>query len=384
MAVHLKNIYRLGIKELWSLWRDPVMILLIVWTFSASVYVAATAVPETLYKTPIAIVDEDHSALSERIGLAFYPPRFTVARPITLPNMDQGLDSGVYMFVLNIPPNFQRDVLAGRSPRVQLNIDATKSTIAYYGSGVVQQIVTGEADEFLRRYRGSASDLGHWPLREGPPVDVALRSRFNPNLDHSWFGSIMEIINNITILAVILTGAALIREREHGTVEHLLVMPVTPTEIMLAKIWPNALVVLVAVTASLYLIVHGALQVPLQGQVRLFLAGTALHLFAATALGIFIATYARNMPQLGLLVILTLIPLNLLSGTITPRESMPKSVQQLMSFSPTTYFVDISQAILYRGGGIEAVWKQFVIITVIGIALFTIALRRFRRTIGTM
>jgi ABC-2 type transport system permease protein len=384
MGPHLNNIYRLGIKELWSLWRDPMMILLIVWTFSASTYIAATAVPETLYRTPIAIVDEDDSELSARIRMAFYPPRFTAAQRITFQQMDPGLDSGTYVFVLNIPPNFQRDVLDSRSPRVQLNIDATKSSVAYYGNGVVQQIVTGEVNEFVRRYRGGSEFLTRYHGPSNIPIDVALRARFNPNLEHSWFASLMDIINNITILSVILTGAALIREREHGTVEHLLVMPVTPTEIMLGKVWPNALVVLVAVTGSLYLMVHTALHVPLQGPVRLFLAGTVLHLFAVTSLGIFIATFARSMPQLGLLIILILIPLNLLSGGVTPRESMPKFVQQLMSFSPTTHFVDISMAILYRGAGINAVWPQFLIIVAIGTTLFIIALRRFRRTIGQM
>jgi ABC-2 type transport system permease protein len=371
MARHLANIYRLGIKELWSLRRDPIMIVLIVYSFSAAVYIAATVAPETLYHAPVAVVDEDRSALSERIRLAFYPPRFTEAAGITLPEMDPGLDAGTYTFVLNIPPNFQRDVLDGRSPRVQLNIDATRISQAYYGDGVVQQIVLGEVQEFVKRYRG------HKP----PPVDLALRARFNPELDKTWFGSVVELINQVTMLAIILTGAALIREREHGTVEHLLVMPVTPTEIMLSKVWSMALVVLVAVIGSLYIVIHGVLHVPIEGSVALFLAGVALHLFAATAMGILLATQARNMPQLGLLVMLIMIPLILLSGGSTPRESMPKVVQNLMLASPTTHFVELSQGILYRGAGIEAVWPQFLALFGIGCVFFTIALLRFRKAL---
>jgi len=374
MGRRLSNIYRLGIKELWSLWRDPMMLVLIVYSFSAAVYLAATVVPETLHNARIAIVDEDDSELSRRIGMAFYPPRFGDAERTTLQGMDAGLDSGAYTFVLNIPPNFQRDVLDGRSPRVQLNIDATQVIQAYYGDGVVQQIVNGEVDEFQRRHRSRGS----------LPVDLALRARFNPNMDHIWFSSVMEVINQITILAILLTGAALIREKEHGTVEHLLVMPVTPTEIMLAKVWPNALVVLLAVTGSLFVVVHWILHVPLQGPPGLFLAGTMVHLFAVTSLGILLATYARNMPQLGLLIILVLIPLNLLSGGSTPRESMPKFVQNVMLISPTTHFVELSQAILYRGAGFDTVWRQFLIILGIGTALFIISLLRFRRTIGQM
>ena len=224
---HAANIYRLGIKELWSLARDPVMLVLIAYTFTVSIYVSATAMPETLHKAPIAIVDEDGSPLSARIVSAFYRPHFNPPAMIPLAVMDAGMDAGDYTFALDIPPDYQRDVLAGRSPAIQLNVDATRMSQAFTGSSYIQQMLLGEVAEFVQRYRGSAP----------PPVDLALRARFNPNLEQTWFGALMEIINNVTMLSIILTGAALIREREHGTIEHLLVMPVTPSEIMLAKIW---------------------------------------------------------------------------------------------------------------------------------------------------
>jgi ABC-2 type transport system permease protein len=381
MPRRLANIYRLGIKELWSLRRDPIMILLIVYSFTAAVYIAATVVPETLYNAPIAVVDEDKSTLSERIRLAFYPPRFTEAALITLPEMDHGLDAGAYTFVIDIPPHFERDVLYGRSPRAQVNIDATRMSQAYYGDGVVQQILVGEVQEFVKRYRGDSAGARASLVATALPVDVAWRNRFNPELEKIWFGSIIEMINQTTMLTIILTGAALIREREHGTVEHLLVMPGTPTEIMLAKVWSMALVVLVAVIGSLFVVVHGVLHVPLQGSVALFLAGVVLHLFAATSMGILLATQVRNMPQLGLLIMLIMIPLILLSGGVTPRESMPKVVQDLMLFSPTTHFVELGKIILYRGGGIQSVWPQFLWLLGIGSVFFAIALRRFRKAL---
>jgi ABC-2 type transport system permease protein len=186
------------------------------------------------------------------------------------------------------------------------------------------------------------------------------------------------------MLSIILTGAALIREREHGTIEHLLVMPVTPTEIMLAKVWSMALVVLLAASVSLLLVVQGLLRVPMGGSMALFLAGASLHLFATTSMGIFMATLARSMPQFGLLLVLTLIPLQLLSGGTTPRESMPALVQDLMLAAPTTHFVELGQAILYRGAGIDVVWPQFLALLGIGAVFFAVALGRFRRTIGQM
>ncbi len=226
MRQKLSNIYRLGVKELWSLWRDPMMLLLIGFSFTLSVYMSASSMPETLHKAALAIVDEDNSPLSQRIVAAFYPPQFKEPVMISPAQIDPGLDAGTYTFVLHIPSGFQRDVLAGRPAEVQLNTDATRMSQAFTGSAYIQQIALGEANEFLQRYRG----------RTALPVDLELRARFNPTLDKSWFGGLRQIINQITMLSIILTGAALIREREHGTIEHLLVMPVTPFEIMMSKV----------------------------------------------------------------------------------------------------------------------------------------------------
>ncbi len=369
-----KNILRLGRKELWSLWRDPMMLVLIVYIFTFAVYTAATAVPETLHNSTIAIVDEDDSPLSARIASAFYPPRFAPPAMASLDQVDAGMDSGLYTFALNIPPNFQRDVLAGRHPEIQLNIDATRMMQAFSGNAYVQQIVTHEIDEFVRRYRAQASF----------PVDLALRVRFNPTLDRTWYGGLMQIIDGITILSIILTGAALIREREHGTIEHLLVMPVTPAQIMLSKVWSMALVVLIASFLSLNLMVRGVLGVPVEGSIALFFAGAALSLFATTSMGIFIATLARNMPQFGMLMMLTIMPLQMLSGGSTPRGSMPEIVQNIMLIAPTTHFVELGQAILYRGAGLEVVWQPFLALALIGTVLFFLSLARFRKTIGQM
>ena len=373
-SISIVNIYRLGIKELWSLVRDPTMLVLIVYTFTVAIYVAATAMPENLHNAVIAIVDEDDSPLSARIVSSFYPPHFKTPRLISLAEMDVGMDNGDYTFVLDIPANFQRDVLAGRAPAVQLNVDATRMSQAFTGSGYVQQIVAAEVNEFVQRHRGSTS----------LPVELNLRMRFNPNLEQSWFGSLMEIINSVTMLSIILTGAALIREREHGTIEHLLVMPVTPAEIMLAKVWAMAVVVLLAVSVSMLFVVQLALRVPVQGSIALFMAVTALHLFATTSMGIFMATVARSMPQFGMLMVLVLLPLEMLSGGMTPRESMPWVVQQLMLVAPTTHFVSAAQAILFRGAGLDVVWPQVLAIIVIGALLFMASLRRFRKTISLM
>jgi len=164
----------------------------------------------------------------------------------------------------------------------------------------------------------------------------------------------------------------------------LLVMPITPFEIMTSKVWAMGLVVLIACGLSLVIVVQGLLSVPIEGSRLLFLGGAALHLFAATSMGIFMGTFARSMPQFGLLLMLVVLPLQMLSGGVTPRESMPEFVQYLMLAAPTTHFVMLAQSILYRGAGIDVVWPEFLALAFIGVIFFTIAQSRFRRTIGAM
>ena len=350
------------------------MLVLIVYAFSFAIYTAATAMPETLHKAPIAVIDEDRSQLSQHIVDALYPPYFMPPELITAAEMDARMDAGLDTFALNIPAGFQRDVLAGRSPAIQLSVDATRMSQAFTGSGHIQTIVQDQVNEFVRRYRAVAST----------PVELVLRARFNPELNKAWFGGVMQIINNITMLSIVLTGAALIREREHGTLEHLLVMPVTPFEIMAAKVLAMAAVVLLASAFSLNVVVRGLMGVPIEGSLPLFFTGAALHLFATTSLGIFLATLARSMPQFGMLLLLVLLPLQMLSGGSTPRESMPELVQLAMLAAPNTHFVMLSQALLYRGAGLAVVWPQFISLAVIGAALFLFSLARFRKTISQM
>ncbi|MBT0394495.1 ABC transporter permease [Morganella morganii subsp. morganii] len=370
----LKNIIYLGMKELRSLMRDKAMLALIVFAFTVSIYSSATVTSGSLHLAPIAIADQDRSQLSERIINSFYEPYFLAPADIDISQMDGLMDSGTYTFTMDIPPNFQRDVLAGRRPAIQLNVDATRMSQAFLGNSYIQNIVTGEVNTFLAKNRQNTV----------LPVDLDIRALFNPNLNQMWFGSVMAIINNITMLSIVLTGAALIREREHGTIEHLLVMPVTPFEIMMSKVWSMGLVVLLASLGSLLLIVRFLLQVPIEGSITLFMCGVALSLFATTSIGIFMGTLARSMPQFGLLMIMVLLPLNMLSGGMTSRESMPQFVQDIMQTMPTTHFVSLAQAILYRGADFLIVWPQFIYLIIIGGAFFGAALLRFRKTISAM
>ena len=366
------NILWLGFKELRSLLSDKVMLLFVIYAFTFAVYIQATGTSNEVNNASIAFADEDNSELSKELFNAFYPPRFQIPQKIRTSDIEDSMDRGLYMFVVVIPPRFEEDLRFGRTPEIQINIDATAMQQAGIGTNYIKNIIGNRISNFLKRTDESVS----------PPVNLIIRKLFNPNGTASWFLSIVAIINQITLLTIVLTGAAVIREREHGTLEHLLVMPLTAFEIAMAKVWANGLVILIATAISLFGVVEMALKVPFAGSHILWFLGVALYLFFATALGIFLGTISRSMAQFALLNILIVLILMLLSGGSTPVESQPQWLQQLTLFLPSRHFVSFSQIIIYRGGGLSAVWRPFLMVGVIGLAFFSYSLALFRKSIA--
>lgn len=372
LGAFLGNVGRLGVKELWSLRYDPVLLFLLIYTFTFSVYSAAEDAAIDVNNAAVAVVDEDHSALSRRIAEALSPPWFREPQPVAWSDVDPAMEAGRFTFALMIPHDFEADVLAGDRPALQLDVDATAVSVAGRGALYVESIVQDE----VARYLGDEARA-----REEPAVLLVARARFNPNLESRWFQGVIEVVTNITVLAMVLAGAAVIREREHGTLEHLLAMPVRPSEIMLAKVWANGAVILVAALLSLQFVVRGLLGVPFAGSLWLFAGGAALYLFAVTAMGIFLATTARSMPQFGLLALPVFITMILLSGTYTPLEAMPEPLQWLMELAPSTHFALFAKSVLFRAAGPAEVWRDLAGVAVTGGAFFAAALLRFRTSV---
>jgi ABC-2 type transport system permease protein len=368
----LQNIFRLGVKELHSLQRDLVLVFLILWTFTFAIYTVTRGVRTEVRNAAIAFVDEDHSELSQRLRDAFLRPYFKPPITMSVAEVDAAMDRGDFTFVVDIPLKFQADVLGGRQPTLQLNVDATAMTLAGNGTLYIHNIIEQELLNFMNRAEGPSNS----------PMTLAIRARFNPNLESSWFMAVMQIVNNVTMLSLILSGAAVIREREHGTMEHLLVMPLTPWEILLPKLWANGLVIVGAVLLSLCVVVQGALGVTIVGSIPLFAIGTAVFLFAMISLGIALSTITRSMPQFGLLAIPVFVVMNMLSGGISPQESMPIPLQLLMQAAPSTHYTSFAQAVLYRDAGIDVIWPQLAAMAAIGVVFFGLALKRFRATMA--
>ena len=369
---HILNIFRLVIKELRSIRSDPTMLILVVYAFSISVNTVATGAVTEATNLSVGIADEDGSELSRQIAEGLVRPTVQPAVQIRASDIDSKMDRGELLFVVEIPPNFQANILAQRKTGIQINVDATAVAQAGNGANHLKTAISNEVQNFLNA-RG---------ISGGSPINLVVRADFNPNLRTAWFSAMTQVINQITLLTVILTGAALIREREQGTVEHLLVMPVVPAEIMLAKMLANGLVILVAAMLSLQFVVHWWIGAPIAGSLLLFLLGAALYALVVAALGILLGTLATTMGQFGLLAMPVLIVTQLLSGSSTPMESMPVWLQYVMrTISPTPHFVSFAQAVLFRGADLTLVWRPLVAMLIIGSVYFVFAMSRFRRVI---
>jgi ABC-2 type transport system permease protein len=368
----LRNILWLTGKELRAIRGDRVMLVLIVYVFTLAVWMVADAAKTEVDHLSVAVVDEDRSPLSRRLAQSIQPPLFAPPAEISPAEAEAGQRDGRYVLVLSIPPDFERDLHAGHSATLQLLVDATAVAQAGSGATFLREAVAQELQSALTP--GAAStDL----------IEVVFRNDFNPNLTSKWFTAVMQLMNNVTILMLILSGASMIREREHGTIEHVLVMPVRPHEIVAAKILASGSVILTASLLSLVVVVQGLMAVPVAGSLLLYAAGAGLYVVAVASLGLLLASYTRTMGQFGLLVIPVMVLMILLSGGMTPLESMPEWLQVVMrTVSPAPHFVSFAQAVLYRGAGLALVWPEMARIAAMAAVAVSIVLWRFRKVLA--
>lgn len=373
MSSHLSIIFWLGVKELQILAKNRMMIIFMIWAFGFSITMQAGGGGETVNNAAIAIADEDHSQLSKRLSGLFYAPYFQKVDSIGSDEIQTAMDKGKYTFVIEIPPRFEAHLRAGRDTEIQVNADATAVQQASIGGSYIQNIISDE----IARFQGAAA------VDRGLSDHLVVRRAFNPTGTQAWFRAISGLNDELSMVIIILTGAALLREREHGTIEHLLVMPVTAADIALSKLWSNGLVVIIASTMSLYFIVEGYLSVPVAGSSALLVLGTAIYIFAAASIGIFLGTIAKTMAQFALLMIMTVLSIMMLSGGMTPVESEPLVMQYVTWFLPSRHYISFSQAIIYRGADFSIVWKEFATVFAMGVVFVIGSTLLFRRSIET-
>lgn len=368
----LINTFWLTGKELKSVIGDPVMMILIVWSFVVAVMLEAQGAGDTVRNASIAIVDEDRSGLSRQIEAALMQPWFQAPVDMAADQAAAAMDRGEIMFALSFPPRFAADAIAGRAATAQLLADATAVSQAQLGTDYLRNIVQQEAKVFL----------AGGPEAPAPNLALELRRAFNPNGNPVWFKSMSSLLNQLSVLTIALTGAAMLREREHGTIEHLMVMPLSPAEVAFSKVLATMVVVLAAFTGSLLVVVRGVLDVPVAGSMPLLVGGAAVYLWAASAIGMLLGTLARSMAQFALLVIMVIIPVIMLSGGMGAVESQPDFVQKLTLALPSRHFLAFAKAVAFRGAGLSAVWPQLALMAGLGTAFFGASLALFRRSMS--
>ena len=376
VVVWLRRLHVMIVKEWLQLARDLVLLCFIAYAFTVDVYLAGSGVSLQLNRAAFAVHDSDHSFASRELVYRFQPPHFRLVGEVAGARDGMKLlDDGKAIMVLDTPPNFQQSLLRGEATSVQLQVDATHSVLGFLASSYAAQIVGQYGLEAgLAREGLSASDIA-----DVPRIDSRHRVWFNPNQNDGWFMSISELLTVVTLFAILLPAAAMVREKERGTVEQLLVSPLTSFQIMFPKVVAMTAVILTGVLISLALILKPVFHVPFKGDFLLFIAVTTLYVFTTAGLGLFAATIARNLAQAGMMTILILAPMIFLSGAWTPPEAMPVWLQMGMKISPLHYYMDAAFGILLKGARLQDLWRSILGIAVLGSIVFGFGLWRFRR-----
>ena len=373
--IWLRQIAVLSLKEIRQLLRDRALFIYTVYIFTANIIIAAGGASNELRDSPVYVHDADRSVASRDLIYSFQPPRFRLAGEVESESAAlRLLDRGEARMILDIPPDFAESLQRQRPAHVQALIDTSQANTGYLASSYAARIVARFSEQRVQR---NIIRAGGDP-RNLPTIRNDLRVWYNPDLNDKWFNTISELLTMVTVACILLPAAAMIREKERGTLEQLLVSPLTPLQIMLSKLLSMMLVMLCGTTVAVFGIMRPFYHVPFVGSVPLFYLLAALYAFTNAGLGLVAATFARNSAQVGLVVLLMVMPIVMLSGTWTPMESMPAWLRTLMYLSPLRHFIEVAYGILLRGAGIGVLWESVAAMAAIGIALFALGLARFR------
>ena len=367
------------LKELLQFRRDVFLLVIVIYAFSMDIYIAGSGIEMELKHAALTVADYDQSSASRDLIYSFREPQFKFqglemnsARVMDL------LDAGKTMLYLEIPADFNKSLLSGDPAQVQLFVDTSNSVLGSLATSYAAQIVAGYGLQRAMERLSVAGAMGGGM----PMVNSAHRVWFNPNGLDRWFVPINEMLTMITMLSIMLPAAAMVREKERGTVEQLLVSPLTPLEIMLPKVFAMTMVILLGVTVTVYGVLGPVFHIPFRGNVFLFYILTAIYVFSTAGFGLAISTVVNNLAQVGLMVIMLLSPMLMLSGTFVPPEAMPTVLGYLMLLSPLHHFIEIVMGILLKGVGLDVLWPDVFGMLLLGAAVFSFGTWRFRRQFG--
>lgn len=375
-AIWCEQVRVLMLKELKQLVRDRALFAYTIFIFTLDVMLAAGAASIELRRTPLAVVQASQGEAGRDLIAQFRPPHFELKRVIADSHEASTLlDRGDVRAVLVLPEHFQEELALGRPTEVQLLADTAQANQGFLVASYAARITAGMGTEWARRTM----------LREGidpgrlPGLSADFRYAYNATLNEVWFNTVSEWLTMLTIAAIVLPAAALVRERERGTIEQLLVAPLEPLQVVLSKVLAMVLVMLAGTAVAVLGVMHAGYAVPIRGSVVLFVLMAALFTMACAGVGIVASGFARNSGQMSLIVILVVVPMVMLSGTWNMVESMPPWLQLLTELSPLRHFIVLAYGILIRGAGLEVLWPSLLKMLLLGAVLFAIGVLRFRR-----
>jgi ABC-2 type transport system permease protein len=359
------RVFEMVRKELRQVFRDPRLKRVIFVAPIIQLLVFGYAVSTDVRNTSTLVVDGDRTRASRELVDAFTASGyFRIVGLAEKPaDLVRALDHGDAALGVAIPPGFSRDLDQGRA-QVQLLFDGTNSNLATVARGYAERIVQSYA---ARRAPGLPS----------PGIDLRSRAWFNPELSSRTYNVPAVIGALLLLLCLLLTSLAVVREREIGTLEQLLVSPLEPGELILGKSLPFALIGLV----DLGLVTTVALfwfHVPFRGSLLLLLAASILFILSALGLGLLISSISNTQQEAFMSAFLVFLPSMLLSGFMFPVSSMPEVFQAMTLLNPLRHYLEIVRAIFLKGAGLGALWHQFLALLVMGTSLLWLAARRFR------
>ena len=372
LAASLLRVRRMVSKEVRQLFRDPKTKRIIFVSPIIQLILFGYAVNTDVRQVSTFLVDHDRTPESRQLVDAFTASGYFRVTGSSDRSADMGvaLDHGRAKVGLEIPAGFAVDLQAGRSPAVQLVVDGTNSNTATVASGYAAQI-TQAVSVRVQTPGGQARP---------PTIDLRSRAWFNASLESKVYNVPAVIGVIVLLMSLLLTAMAVVREREMGTLEQLLVSPLTPAEIMLGKTIPVAGVALMQLT----LVTAVALlwfDVPLRGSVPALLLAAALFIVAGLSFGLLVSTMSNTQQEAFLAMFLFILPAIILSGFLYPIDTMPRVFQELTLLNPLRHFLEIVRAIFLKGAGIRELWPQFAVLAAMATGGLWLATRRFRATL---
>jgi ABC-2 type transport system permease protein len=359
-------------KEIRQLFRDPKTKRVIFVAPVIQLILFGYAVNTDVRNVATGLVDHDRSAESRALVESFTSSGYfrVVESSDRVADLGRALDRGKAVVALEIPAGYAADIAAGRSPVVQLLVDGTNSNTATVAQGYAVKIAQARGVRILTEAGGRAQ----------APVDLRTRAWFNTSLESQVYNVPAVIGVIVLLMCLLLTALAVVREREVGTLEQLLVSPLTATELMLGKTLPVAGIAmmqmgLVTTVALLWF------DIPLRGSVPALLFAAALFILAGLSFGLFISTISATQQEAFLAMFLFILPAIILSGFLYPVDTMPEFFQQLTLLNPLRHFLEIVRAIFLKGSGVRELWPQFAILTGMAGTGLAVATRRFKATL---